>query len=126
MQGFVAELGPSAKEVLVASNDGFEAQLDMEVLGLVFWVSEADAVFAILLLDHVRASWNDIDLFVNFIKLLEDKLLGLEEARLKGLEDLDHELWVLRVGPLIEIRFSVCICPLRIFLLHLKVYLEHV
>ena len=54
VESLVAELSTAPSQVLIATNNSFESQLNMEVL--VFVVGEADTVFSILLLYHVWTS----------------------------------------------------------------------
>ena len=42
------------------------------------------------------------------------------------MQDLDHELRVLSVWPVVEVSLSVCILALSVLLLHLEMYLEHI
>ena len=42
------------------------------------------------------------------------------------MQDLDHELRVLSVWPVVEVSLSVRILALRVLLLHLEMYLEHI
>ena len=101
----IAELSTSAKEVLIATNNGLVSQLNVEVSLLV--VSEANAVLSVLLLGKVGALRDHIDLLVDLVFLLKDELFWLEEPWLQGLKHLDHELRVLGVGPLVEVGVPV-------------------
>ena len=75
MQGLVEELRLVAEEVFVTANDRLLAKLHVEVPLLL--VTEADAVLARFLLLLARPFLvNNVDLFVDFVVLLEDVLLG--------------------------------------------------
>lgn len=80
MQGLVKVLALVAKQVFITTDDGFLAQLDMEVPLLL--VAEADAVLARFLLLFGGALRNHVDLLIDLIILLKDVLLSRVKPRL--------------------------------------------
>ena len=71
---------------------------------------------------------NHIDLFIDLIVLLKDVLLRRVESRLKRHKHLNHELRILSVRPVIDVRLEVrpVASWLTILLLHPEMYLKQV
>ena len=91
-------------------------------------VAEADAVLAGLLLLLGGSLRDDIDLLVDLVVLFKNVLLSGVESGLESHEHLDHELGVLGVRPIVNVRLEVgAIAPwLTMLFLHPEVYLEQV
>ena len=99
-QSLVRVLFLLAKQVLVSADDGLGTQFHMEVFLLV-GVLEANSIVSSRVDWLSRVTTDDVDLLVNFLTLLKDVFALLVESRLKARQDLNHEVGVLSVCPLI-------------------------
>ena len=121
VQRFVKEFGLVTEQVLITANNRLVAKFNVEISRIS--ICKTNTVFPVLVLLLYWVFWDNVDLFRNFISFFKNIFLHIIKPWFQRLQQRNHKLWVLRVGPIIEISFSLRI---PVHLLQFEVAGEHV